>query len=350
MAITRTLPPSTAGKGLGTWSRETQPKKTAPQSEGEKDGVSNFTKKTRSRVAVIYGLSSIIPLLVMVYIIQSHLVLRKSMGLAWISCLGLIALSIALLGGKLMKETWGKLGQALQTIDRLRKESRFRLDGFPIDSGDGIDCIPTVVNHLVNIAKKQRNELEDHDEQLKTLTARVKESNEEIRKLSRLDWLTGLFNRKCFEDRAKQEIARAGRYQRNLALAMIDVDSLESYNDDAGRDAGNKALAAIGTIILDSIREVDVAFRYSGEQFAILFPETSVENAAIALDRIRIAIQKHQFGGTATQSNGDLTVTIGASMLCKEIHSLEEFVSAADLALYKAKSMGRNRLVAFSPH
>jgi diguanylate cyclase (GGDEF)-like protein len=323
-------------------------KKTEIEQEAGRDGVSDACRNTRVKVAVIYALTTVIPLLVMFYIIQANVFLRTSMGVISVSVLAFIALGIALLGGKIMKEVWGKVGQAVESIERLRLESDPFKEISQLEQSDEIDRIPTVVTHLVEIAKKQMSELKAYNEKVQHLNEELKEANEKLHQLSTEDALTGLYNRRSFDDRAVQEIARTKRFGRELALAIADIDFFKDYNDHVGHPTGDRALATIGTIIRKSIRETDLAFRYGGEELAIILPETTAESATSVAERIRRAVEKQPFEGESSQPNGALTISIGVSMLGKDSETLEDFLSGADRALYKAKSMGRNRVVALS--
>jgi len=309
-------------------------------------------KRTRVKLAIIYALTTIIPLLVMFYIVQTNVILRKSMGIVSVSTLAFIALGIALLGGGVMKELWGKVNQAMSTIEKLRKEGDSLTDISMSPDGDEIDRIPTVVTHLVEVAKRQMRELKASEEKEQRNKKRLEDLNTRLEQLTREDSLTGLGNRRGFDEHIEQEISRTKRYDRNLALAMIDIDFFKNYNDSVGHLAGDKALATIGAIIRESIRETDLAFRYGGEELAVVFPETSTESAASVAERIRSAVEKHSFEGESSQPEGSLTVSIGVSVMREDLKNLEdlhkceeEFVSASDKALYKAKSLGRNRVV-----
>jgi len=320
----------------------------SPIAQPQTAGTHDFARKSSARVAVIYGLTTVIPLLVMVYIIYANTVFRDRIDVVWIASLGVLAMGIALLGWKVMKEVWGKVGQAVEMIERLHRENDPSGSSFHLRATDEIDRIPSVVTRLVEITKQQMNELKAYNEQIQLLNSKLREANQKLHQISIEDALTGLYNRRFFDDRVGHEIARTKRFGRDLALAMIDIDFFKHYNDTAGHPAGDRALAAIGAIIRNSVRETDLAFRYGGEEFMIILPETTAESATYVSERIRSAVEKQEFPGESSQPNGDLTISIGVSMLGAECATLEEFVSAADKALYKAKSIGRNRVVAYS--
>lgn len=152
-----------------------------------------------------------------------------------------------------------------------------------------------------------------------------------------------------FGEVVEREIERAKRYQRDLALALIEPDTFHSPSDGTGRQVTDELLIAIATIIRNAIRQIDLPFRYGTQRFTILFPETSAEKACVALDRIRDSVEKHRSKGKTPQANCKLTLGIGVAMLSRDHQSPEEFVASADKALYEAKSMGPNQLVAGSP-
>ena len=348
MQTTRTLRYAPADRTLETSFSEIRKKKAAAQRATHRDQPSGFGRKTSVKMAVVFGLTTVIPLLVMVYVLHAGLVLRRSMDVRWVSSLALIVLGIALLGGKLMKQDWGKLGETMEVLDRLGKETYPPGETIQLKGADQIDRIPAVVNRLVEIAKEQRDKLRDYDMQVHALDIKVKESHKRLHEVSREDALTGLHNRRYFEDCATHEIARARRYGRTLALAILDIDFFSKYNENAGLPAGNEALCAIARIIRNSLRKTDFPFRYGKNQFVIFFPETGAKEATVAVDRIRIAMEKQPFKGESSQPNGVLTVSAGVSILGKDCETPEQFVSAASEALNKAKSLGRNRVVASS--
>jgi diguanylate cyclase (GGDEF)-like protein len=314
------------------------------------DGSPKFRSRARVKMAVVYALTSVIPFLVLLYIIHAGVFSGEGMSVIWVSCLALIALAIALLGWKLMKEAWGKLTHAVETIEDLRGESDHLNHALQMkEREDEIDRIPFVVNHLAGIARKQRDELEDYKLELETLNSKIKEADRELQEVRREDGLTALYNLHYFDDRAGQEVARMRRYERDLALAMIEVDSFKEYKESVGTRAADKSLSRVGAVIRRSIRETDLPFRVADDQFAIIFPETAAANATRALERIRVAVEKQRLGRGISHPNGALTLSIGVSMVGKDCEDLKEFVFAAEKALQKAKSVGGNQVVVLSP-
>jgi diguanylate cyclase (GGDEF)-like protein len=161
--------------------------------------------------------------------------------------------------------------------------------------------------------------------------------------MSITDPLTGLHNRRYLEARLPEELSRSKRYNYPLSFMMIDIDDFKAYNDRNGHQAGDRALEITAQCLHAALRKIDVASRYGGEEFSILLPQTSLEEAGVIADRIRRKIMTTQFPHGKTQPLGAVTVSIGLSTFSPALDSAEAIVRAADRALYHAKSHGKNR-------
>ena len=128
---------------------------------------------------------------------------------------------------------------------------------------------------------------------------------------------------------------------------MIDVDDFKLYNDHNGHQAGDRALEITAQCLRAALRKVDVASRYGGEEFSILLPQTSLEEAGVIADRIRRKIMTTNFANGKSQPLGRVTVSIGLSTFSPSLESAEAIVRAADRALYHAKNHGKNRAYAY---
>ncbi len=168
----------------------------------------------------------------------------------------------------------------------------------------------------------------------------------DLNKLAITDGLTGLFNRRQFDKIIGQEVYRADRYERPLALGLLDIDHFKMFNDSNGHQAGDMAMEKIATLIRQFLRISDAAARYGGEEFAIVLPETNEDQAYRVCSRIRRAIERHQF--LENNSKGHITVSIGVACYPTDAKDAKTVVTAADSALYKAKNQGRNRVICFS--
>lgn len=165
--------------------------------------------------------------------------------------------------------------------------------------------------------------------------------------MSITDPLTGLHNRRYLEARLPEELSRSKRYNYPLSFMMIDIDDFKLYNDLNGHQAGDRALEITAQCLRAALRKVDVASRYGGEEFSILLPQTSLEEAGVIADRIRRKIMTTKFPHGLTQPLQAVTVSIGLSTFSPALDSAEAIVRAADRALYHAKSHGKNRAYAY---
>ena len=165
--------------------------------------------------------------------------------------------------------------------------------------------------------------------------------------MSITDPLTGLHNRRYLEARLTEELSRSKRYDYPLSFMMIDIDDFKVYNDLNGHQAGDRALEITAQCLHAALRKVDVASRYGGEEFSILLPQTSLEEAGVIADRVRRKIMTTSYPHGLTQPLGAVTVSIGLSTFSAALDSAEAIVRAADRALYHAKSHGKNRAYAY---
>ena len=173
------------------------------------------------------------------------------------------------------------------------------------------------------------------------------EMYERVKQMSLTDGMTSLNNYRYFESRLREEIQRSRRNKSSVSLIMLDIDHFKNYNDKLGHQAGDEALRKIGKLLKQTIREVDVANRYGGEEFSIILPGMKKESIAILAERIRIAVEKETFFKEELQPSGKITVSLGGASFPDDADSFEELVSAADQALYLSKSGGRNRFTLF---
>ncbi len=160
--------------------------------------------------------------------------------------------------------------------------------------------------------------------------------------LSRTDPLTGLYNRAQLFPTLEQEVSRTRRSDRGFCLLMVDLDGLKGVNDTFGHHRGDEVLRAIGGIIHRSIRTVDAAYRYGGDEFLILLPETDIAGAFVVAEKIRTGAE--EVGLALTGADGTTSVSIGLVSHPEDGSTAEELVIAADRAMYQAKSLGKNQI------
>jgi diguanylate cyclase (GGDEF)-like protein len=158
------------------------------------------------------------------------------------------------------------------------------------------------------------------------------------------DPLTGVPNRRYLLQAGEQEFSRTRRYQRPLSILMIDIDYFRNINNDYGHDVGDKALKLVATTIQQCLRSVDEFGRFGGEEFVVLLPETKIEDALSAAERIRQSVA--QIPLELESIPRQITVSIGVAEFINTDESLEQLLKRADEALFKAKDQGRNQTVA----
>jgi diguanylate cyclase (GGDEF)-like protein/putative nucleotidyltransferase with HDIG domain len=156
---------------------------------------------------------------------------------------------------------------------------------------------------------------------------------------SRIDELTGLFNRGHFEERLKEEIGRHSRYGNVFSLLLLDLDNFKTYNDIYGHPAGDILLNQIGKIVKDSVRSTDQAFRYGGDEFAIILPQAAMNDAYVVAERVRAQIAREM-----EEKQSAVTCSIGVANYPADGMISGELVTVADTALYYAKRTGGNRV------
>lgn len=153
------------------------------------------------------------------------------------------------------------------------------------------------------------------------------------------DVLTGLYNRRYFNETLAKEMKRSLRSKNSFTLITLDLDHLKQINDTHGHSAGDAAIAAIGKVLLKGARECDIPARFGGEEFALVMPDTGLEGGLVAAERIRSIIAANKIEGIGT-----ITASIGVATFLKHASTIEELLEVVDQAMYRAKENGRNRV------
>jgi diguanylate cyclase (GGDEF)-like protein len=168
--------------------------------------------------------------------------------------------------------------------------------------------------------------------------------HEEIYRLSTVDGLTQIFNKRYFAETLERELSRARRYDRPLALMMFDIDHFKKCNDTYGHRAGDHVLRHMADLVRQRSRKVDVVARYGGEEFAVILPEIDLDGAAQFGDSLRKMVEEEEFVFEGRRIA--LAVSVGVADLDPGIASADDLIKKADARLYRAKQTGRNRVVA----
>lgn len=157
------------------------------------------------------------------------------------------------------------------------------------------------------------------------------------KQLSHLDGLTGLYNFRHLNSSLKKEVERHLRYSHPLTIAMVDIDNFKEYNDSRGHEEGNELLVRLAHVFRHNTRNCDVLVRYGGEEFVIIFPETSLEEAEVVAKRILVAVE----------ASLDISVTIGLTSLPKDTTDYKELIALSDKAMYWGKTHGKNQIAVY---
>lgn len=224
-----------------------------------------------------------------------------------------------------------------------------------VDAGVRTLCLPIIAqgsvlgilhlenHHYQSITEMQQTLAHNLASQIALALASLK-LRETLRNLSVRDPLTGLFNRRYMEESLHREIATANRKGRQLAVVMLDVDHFKRFNDTFGHDAGDMLLREVGSLLQSNSRTSDIACRFGGEEFVMIYPETEPQFVLQRAEHLRqmiSAMQVQHFG----RSLGQITASFGISVFPDHGSTIEELLKCADEALYQAKGEGRNRCI-----
>jgi len=178
---------------------------------------------------------------------------------------------------------------------------------------------------------------------------KLKEANEILKRLTTIDGLTGVANRRAFDERLEMEWIRGRRNASCLSLIMLDIDYFKAYNDTYGHQGGDRCLKQIAAAVKETLgRSTDILCRYGGEEFCVILPETDQAGANIVGEKIRQTVEKMYIPHPGSEILSWVTVSVGtATMIPTLFSSSMDLVSMADKALYKAKKAGRNNVQSF---
>jgi diguanylate cyclase (GGDEF)-like protein len=167
----------------------------------------------------------------------------------------------------------------------------------------------------------------------------------DIETLALTDGLTGVYTRRYFIERFDEEVKRSSLHKTSLSFLMIDADHFKMVNDQHGHLTGDLVLKEISNIIQENVREIDIVGRFGGEEFCVVLPDTEMEGARVVAERIRKSAEKRSI--KAYDNTLHVTLSIGIAVYPSDGKFVEELMDKADWALYRAKSQGRNCVVAF---
>ncbi len=170
---------------------------------------------------------------------------------------------------------------------------------------------------------------------------------EKIERLSYTDEMTGLHNYRYFYKRLQEEMLRAQRFDRRLALAIFDVDGFKVFNDTYGHQSGDFLLEQLGALLTKSVRSIDIVSRYGGEEFCIIMPESDVADCINFMERLRVIILNEEFKDKFSSECHRITVSLGGAIYPNDAQRIDRLIYCADMALLQAKGTGKNKSFMF---
>ncbi len=276
-------------------------------------------------------------------------VAEKERAKAYAQIVRLRNLTLALVVGLLL---FIGLGAYLLGLSMVRPLDGLTSGAAKVAAGDLEVDVPVLsrseVGYLTEVFNDMVARLRQGREELAAINETLREKNEELHEISITDSLTGLYNRKHLMETLEREVARSKRGKHSFALLILDIDHFKKYNDTYGHLAGDEVLNRLASVFRESIRSCDYAARYGGEEFIILLPEIGPQEGMQAAERIRSRVAEEVFGGDADSVT--VTVSVGIAAYPQDGDDPESVIKNADAAMYKAKELGRDRVVLAGQH
>lgn len=232
-----------------------------------------------------------------------------------------------------------------------KEDPKTKQEAFKLGATDYLVKFPDQIEVVARIRAHSRSYLaqQQRDEAyraLRDMQAELEKKNSELQRLSSLDGLTGIANRRRFDEYLEQEWLRAARNGKRLALILVDIDHFKAYNDSYGHQGGDACLKQVArTLDSELKRAADVVARYGGEEFVVVLPDTDLQGADIIAGKLRGAVEALHIEHANSKTAPHVTISLGvASTLPREGGIPAALIEMADEALYKAKESGRNQV------
>ncbi len=233
-----------------------------------------------------------------------------------------------------------------------KEDPRDKSEAFSAGASDYLVKLPDKIELVARIRAHSKSFLtqlqrDDAFRKLRELQAQLEVSNEALQRLSCLDGLTGIANRRRFDEFFGNEWMRAVRRETPLAVILVDIDYFKTYNDNYGHQRGDETLTQVATSLSTVLnRPADLVARYGGEEFVVVLPETTVTGAKLIAESLRQAVEKLDIAHEFTSGDARVTVSLGvAGTRPTAERASSRLIEVADQALYEAKRQGRNRVV-----
>ena len=265
------------------------------------------------------------------------------------------------------RETYQKAGDqinaTLQDVSGILQNVKMTTSSFTgtlkeaSDKFGSVD-IPDALKDLVGVITSETKRMVQYNEELEkrldqshSVMSELKRDMERIRKEAITDGLTGLANRKAFDEQIGRLCREADKEGDIFSLIMIDIDHFKAFNDTYGHQVGDQVLRLVAMTLVNEVKGQDMAARYGGEEFAIILPGTNVNAAQSAAENLRRAVEKKEVMNRTTGENlGQITISLGVAQFYGN-ETVDGLINRADVALYASKNKGRNQVsVAPTPH
>lgn len=317
-------------------------------------------EKARKSIVVFFFLSAILPLLILLYFTFNHilpLLSREQVNsLAFIFTLCILAMLGLPFLGFFLVHRWilslESLTREVQAGMAKTAAAAARTTGTAGTAGGaGPVSDPPEENEVLALRRAflhLRGELEDRMGKVFQYSDQLIQTSEKLYELSFTDELTSLYNRRYFDFRLAEEVSRSDRYGHDLSIIMFDINDFKSYNDNYGHHMGDEILRCFGDLIRDVIRKSDIPFRYGGDEFAVLLPESNSDMAEVVARRMNTtldALTVHD--GVGNKVDG-ISTSCGVASYLRQSGG-EDFVRKADMLLLKAKSVKKGKIARLDP-
>lgn len=254
-----------------------------------------------------------------------------------------------------LQQALAEIAGLFKSVKSATNEYGDTLDGasVKIENASSLDDLSEVVSEMVQSTKKVVEYNKSLESQLSNSTQQMDELRKNldmVRKEAMTDSLTGLSNRKAFDNYLELAMTEAREQKTTLVLLMMDIDHFKKFNDTYGHLIGDQVLRLVARSLKDGIKGRDLAARYGGEEFAIILPDTNVQGGTSVGNALRRVVERKEvINRTSGENLGQITLSVGVTEFMGASDTPEKMIARADEALYDAKQAGRNRVKAYDP-